>query len=81
MEEELFLRIMQLSKKDKVKLLQALEEDLMEMGEGYLITVAKISDENEAEIKQRNEAISQQQLCVIEFEDHFIHLQKVCDVK
>jgi hypothetical protein len=81
MDEELFLRIMQLSKKEKEKLLQSPEQDLMEMDEGYLITLAKISDENEAEIKQRNEAISKQQLCVIEFEDHFIHLQKVCDVK
>jgi hypothetical protein len=81
MEEELFLRIMQLSKDDKVNLLQALEENLAEMSEGHLFTGAKITGGNEAEILNRNNSISQGVLCVIEFEDHIVHFQRVCNAK
>ena len=81
MKEELFLQIMQLSKEDKTRLLQALQEELTSMSEGYMFMQPKISSENEVEITDRNNEIIQEQLCLIEFEDHIIHLQKVCDAQ
>ena len=81
MEDELFLRILQLDKEYKLKLLKAIEEDLSHEVEGYLLDQARLSIEQETEIRKRHKDISGEDLCVIEFEDHFIHLQKVCNAK
>jgi len=74
--DELLLQIMQLSKEDKMKILQTIEEDLNLMDEGNLMATLSISNEDRNEIANRLEDIIDERSCTIYFDDHIIHLQK-----
>jgi hypothetical protein len=77
--DELFLKIIQLSAEEKLKLLEALENHLAYEGEGFRMSEVSITTENEAELMKRAAEISEGKMCLIEFDDHIYNLQTLAN--
>lgn len=75
MNDGLFFMIMQLSKEEKLNIIHAIEEDLSRDEEGASFLQIAISNMDTANIMKRHQELSDGAMCLIEFDDHVIHLQ------
>lgn len=74
--DEILKQISQLSRHDKYELFKVLERELAFIKNGVQLS---LSDEDSQNIIDRHQDILKQSVCLIEFDDHLLHLKKSLD--
>lgn len=80
MNDEFLMQIMQLSDQEKLELIEVLQRHFIYAGEGtHIGGKVSISTDNQMELIMREDEISKEKICLIEFDDHVIYLQDACN--
>jgi len=68
--------ISQLSRQDKFELFKTLENELAYIKNGTQIS---LSDDDKEDLLKRNESVSEEMMCLVEFDDHVLYLKSLCN--